>query len=198
MMKTVSSEQSAVSSRGQKKASARDGLWKLMRAARQFTVTDLALDATLDRSSVNAYVRCLAKAGYIEHAATQGKGGQAAPVYRLARDSAETPRVREDGSQVTKGAGRAQMWRSMKILKSFTLTDLLAASCTEEHPVAREESITYVRYLSYAGYLRKTDARPLEQATFRLVRWTGPKPPRIQRVHSVYDPNTKEVVWPRG
>ena len=35
-------------------------------------------------------------------------------------------------------------------------------------------------------------------ARYRLVRNNGPKPPQIQRVKRVYDPNSREVFMPEG
>jgi len=88
------------------------------------------------------------------------------------------------------------MWRSMKILKRFSLADLIACSCTEEHPIAVEEAKTYIQYLVRAGYLRKMTKGNADTASYMMIRWTGPKAPMIQRIKQVWDQNLKVVVWP--
>jgi hypothetical protein len=87
------------------------------------------------------------------------------------------------------GRGREQMWQTMRALGSFTVADLFVAASTDDHPVAESEARTYCQMLQRAGYLSGG------AAGYRLVRYTGPLPPMIQRIKSVYDPNLKEVVW---
>ena len=114
--------------------------------------------------------------------------------YELVKDSLEAPRVRSDGSFVTQGRGRQNMWRSMQILKRFTLSDLVAGSSTEEHPISWAEAEHYTAYLARAGYLKKA-GRGMT-SSYLLVRNTGPKAPMIQRIRQVWDQNLKKVVWP--
>ena len=132
--------------------------------------------------------------------------GQQKPiVYILMKDPGiEAPRVRKDGTEVTAGIGREQMWRSMRILGEFCATDLAAVS-DQTRPVALNEAKTYIYYLHKAGYLRCVRAAqnggrntPGALARYRLIptRYTGPKPPMIQSVKRVWDPNLKKVVWP--
>jgi len=182
-----------------KSMSTREDLWKQIRALGIFTIPQLLETTSLDRTTVDLYVRSLVKAGRLKKedvAESQaGKGVYATKYrYRLIRDALEAPRVRKDGSEVTQGRGRQNMWRSMRILKRFDLATIWAASGTEDHQVAREEIKTYILFLARAGYLKKTGEG--EKAVYMLVRYTGPKAPMIQRIKQVYDQNLKAVVWP--
>jgi hypothetical protein len=56
----------------------------------------------------------------------------------------------------------------------------------------------YLKMLLACGYLRVTKkAVPkFSQARYRLIRNHGPKPPMVQRVKQIFDPNTREVFRP--
>lgn len=170
----------------------RETLWTEMRRRKNFTIPQITELTTYDPSSVTYYINSLIAAGYVKKMLRGGRiNGRLSPaVYRLIKDAPEPPRVRLDGSPVTQGAGRDQMWRSMRILKRFSVQDLTAASSTEEHRVAESEARTYCQALARAGYLRK------EIGGYAFARFTGPKAPQIQRVKRIWDPNLKKVVWP--
>ncbi|WP_457571287.1 hypothetical protein [Desulfovulcanus sp.] len=173
--------------------STREAIWQAVRRLREFTRTDVWKKCNCDRSTVRYYLRCWEAAGIIEQIGKRKEGnGRPNNIYRLVRDSLEPPRVRKDGSPVKMGIGRMQMWRAMRILKQFTLQDLVAGASTEEHNVALEEAKTYCRFLLRAGYLRQRDN------VFRLVNYTGPKAPMIQRIKRVFDPNLNKVTWEGG
>ncbi len=177
----------------------RDDLWKLIRAMKTFTVPELREAVHMDATTIDLYVRSLVKAGYLERIDISGGAakeiGRTRYRYTLLKDALEAPRIRKDGSPVTQGRGRLNMWRSMKVLKRFGLADIVACSSTEEHPVAWEEAETYLRYLLKAGYLKQLTKTSVEKAVYALVRWTGPKAPMIQRIRQVWDPNLKKVTW---
>jgi predicted ArsR family transcriptional regulator len=184
----------------------RSGLWAVMRKMKTFTVRDLFQETgTADRTAWE-YVKSLEKAGYVVHRATQQTStGKGQHIYELVRDiGIEAPRVRRDGSEVTKGRIHEQLWRTMRILGDFSTDELAATASTEEHPVKRETARRYITHLVKAGYIRITrkgrvggKASPKLPARYKFIpaMYTGPKPPKAQRVRQVYDPNTKEVVW---
>lgn len=182
----------------------KEAIWQLVRQLKTFTMPDICLEIAMHPTTIGEYLRSLTKAGYLEkkRIATVQRDDlgqyQARIQYTLVKDAIEPPRVRADGSTVCQGQGRQNMWRTMKILKRFSLADLVACSSTEEHPVSFDEAKTYVRFILRAGYLKKCDDATFQRAVFQLVRWTGPKPPMIQRIKQVWDQNLKKVVWPKG
>jgi len=124
-----------------------------------------------------------------------------ATTYQLVKDCGiEAPRVRKDGTEVTQGRGREQMWRTIKIIGDFTARDLAQAASTPEFPVAESTARDYCIMLVGAEYLATVrPGSPGVPARYRLIqsRWTGPRAPMIQRLNQMYDPNTGEVFYRR-
>lgn len=151
------------------------------------------MDIILEQSTVREYLTGLAKAGYLV-ATTYKKRGQAT-LFTLIKDTGvDAPRVRKDGSEVTQGQGRLQIWNAMGVLKVFSGRDLAFNASTKAHVVAENEAGKYCQLLCAAGYLVK---RPDGKYALVPGMWTGPQPPQIQRTRQVYDPNLKKVIWSR-
>lgn len=83
--------------------------------------------------------------------------------------------------------GRARMWQSMRMLRRFTVADIVAAGEVGESAASK-----YVRFLREAGYLRvaqpKREGITGGHAVYALVRDTGPHAPRVGN-RAVRDPN---------
>lgn len=179
-------------------------MWAVIRRLRRFTVKELADETRSGSATVRDYVDGLFAAGYLGQDGTKPVRGNATTVYVLVRDvGVDAPRVRKDGTEVTQGRGREQMWLAMRILKEFSAHDLAISASTEETPVAVSEAQSYVTFLHKAKYLalvRPHTPGKAGVARYRLLpsRYTGPRPPMIQRVKQVYDPNLKKVVWSQG
>lgn len=147
---------------------------------------------------VRDYIVGLAAAGYLkERCRKPGKTVE----YDLVTDcGVDAPRVRKDGSEVTQGRGREQMWRTIKIIGDFTSRELAQAASTPEYTVAETTAKDYCLMLAGAGYLVVVrPGGPGYPSRYRLMpsRWTGPRAPMVQRLKQLYDPNTGEVVYRR-
>lgn len=185
----------------------REAVWAAIRELGRFTIRDIEERTLLNISSIRTYVLGLLRAGYLERKEEPVEPGCSRYVYSLVRDCGiEAPRVRKDGTEVTLGHGREQMWRTMRILGEFSALDLAVHASTEKHPVNQRDARDYIYHLHKAGYV--VCIRPGKpgfrkgtgsKARYRFIpaMYTGPKAPVIQRVKQVYDPNTGEVVWPR-
>jgi hypothetical protein len=182
----------------------REAAWAAIRELKEFTVRDVWYRTRLSKSTVQDYLQGLTAAGILRVTDTRAADfGARAKVYALVRDvGMEAPRVRRDGTAVTQGLGREQMWRTMRILGEFSVRDLAVNASTEECQVAEKDAKDYSHFLAKAGYLVVT--RPGKgigkggvQTRYRFIqqRFTGPKPPKIQRIKAVYDPNLQQVVW---
>lgn len=151
------------------------------------------------RKTATDYLICLEAGGYVERRDAHHPEGAAA---RLVRDAGHhAPRLHRDGSVVTQGAGVANIWRSMRMLAKFTSRDLALHSSTPTVTVSEETAKSYCSMLFTTGYLRvlqKADPVKGRLAVYRLIRNDGPKPPMIQRVKQVYDPNTGRVYRKAG
>jgi hypothetical protein len=89
------------------------------------------------------------------------------------------------------------LWTAMRRLRSFTATDLSAHATAEAVTVTVSDAAEYCRALLAAGYLavvRKAAPDRKREAIYRLVKDTGPRPPRERRVRAVVDANTEQVI----
>jgi len=182
----------------------RQAMWEIIRKYgvddKTFTAVDIRsqLPAYPSLSKIRDYLTGLTAAEYLECKKHEKRGVPNS--YTLKRDTGiEAPRVRKDGSLVTQGMARKQMWRTMKIIGEFNAHELATNASTETCLVAPRDAKDYIGHLHKAKYLHMTvKARPSGgQARYRLLpsKYTGPKPPKVQKVKSVYDPNLGKVVW---
>jgi hypothetical protein len=179
----------------------RQAIWESIRAVardrREFVINDIAR-GNVKRGTVADYLRALKAAGIVAVAFQPVKPGQAVR-YRLERNpGAEAPRVRADGSEVTQGLANEALWRTMKTIGPFTIAYLTLMASTKQVPIQPETTKSYCRFMMAAGYLRESKAeKPRDTPKFHFVksRDPGPKPPQIQKVKRVWDPNSKQVVW---
>jgi hypothetical protein len=174
----------------------REAVWAAIRRLQAFTVRELNMETNMNVKSVRDYVTGLAAAGYLEKAGAESTGaanvGNTAIRWKLVRDiGVDAPRVRKDGTMVIQGRGRQQMWRTMRIIGTFSVLDLAVTASTEDCLIAEATAEEYIKFLRLAGYLKKV------KGGYRLLpgRYTGPKAPMIQRVKQVWDQNIKQVMW---
>jgi hypothetical protein len=197
-------------------ATHRDAIWAAMRELREFDNSDIehavngvrptagAVNTNrVSPDTIRTYATGLHAAGYLEligSGFSTTNGRQLPNRWKLVNDvGIDAPRVTRDGKEVTQGKGRENMWKAMKILKSFNWRELQAHASTSEHPIKDEEVKDYIKHLYKARYLILTQpSKPGTPAHYRLLpsRYTGPKSPMIQKVKQVYDPNLCKVVWP--
>ena len=172
-----------------------------------FSVHDVWELTRCSKEVIREYLTGLFKAGHIE--ARRDTRPCSPFLYVLIRDNGlEAPRVRPDGTLITQGLAREQMWRTLKISNAdFSPKDLAIIASTDTCTVYEIDAKNYLHFLKHAGYVVEVSpARPGHrtgagiQARYRLLpsRYTGPKPPQVQRVRQVYDPNLGKVVWKGG
>lgn len=179
----------------QQPSECRQAVWDEIRGRAEsslFTIGEIAKCVRLEQSSVRDYMIGLVNAGYLgTHTVRKATNG--GNILFLENDIGnDAPRVRKDGTPVTQGQGRQQMWNAMRILKIFRPSDLAFNASTDNHRVAESESVSYCSALCKAGYLSD---RPAAGYMLIPTMWSGPHPPQIQRTKQVYDPNLRKVVW---
>jgi hypothetical protein len=180
----------------------RAALWEAIRMLGSFTATQLRKETRCESSQVREYLLGLTAAGILtRELVPMHHGSTTGYLFTLVKDiGIEPPRVRRDGTPVTQGLGREQMWRTMKSFGVFNALDLSVQASTEEAQIKLTTAKEYCHYLALAGYLAvvhqgKGTGKGGKLSAYRLIRNTGPLPPMIQRVKSVYDPNTGTVEW---
>jgi len=191
----------------------RDAIWAAIRELREeFTINDLESKTRASKDTIKNYLTGLMIAGYVQrldrlhHAQTPGAARITTAftcyLYNLIKDvGVDAPRVKRDGSPVTQGLARENMWRTMRIIKQFNIRHLVVHASTEETQVKESDAKDYLKYLKAAGYVRIIQKRAPGRSTVYLfidAMYSGPKPPMVQKVGQVFDPNTREVVWTEG
>ena len=161
-----------------------DAIWRGVRELKTFTKDDLIIHISRDLkvcdATVDSYLTRLVRGGYLQvEKVPKHRGVCKLSRFTLIRDTGvETPRLSKAGAPVTQGRGRENLWRTMKILREFDFQELAAAASTEETSITPATAIRH-RYKLLPS------------------KYTGPRPPQIQRVKQLYDPNVDKVVWPR-
>lgn len=167
----------------------RQDIWTAIRKFDGAFTLEQLLDASrASRTTAQRYLRCLTAGGCM----SVSEDGS----YTLLKDSGfHAPRLKADGQPVTYGAGMENMWRSMRMLSQFSWRDIAVHSTTDTVQVSAATAKTFCTMLLRCGYLRvvqKADPRG-KIAIYRLIRNTGPLPPKVQRVRQIFDPNTREI-----
>lgn len=176
------------------KESKRQLIWQEIRKQLEFTLNSLS-SCKIHRDTIETYVTGLRKAGFVDlvektainkpYVVTTFTENR----YRLAKDiGIDAPRVTRDGKILPSDINQ-DLWRAMKILKEFSVTDLIA-STTQKTTV--ENVKTYCLFLARAKYLKRNGSR------YAFIKNTGAKAPQIQRIKAVFDPNLKQIVYQSG
>lgn len=186
----------------------RDAIWSAIRQLGEFSVLDIEDKTRIDMSTISSYVMGLSSAGYITPLETGEKGNAVirkgsqytANRWKLEHDiGIEAPNVLKNGQPCKRNLSREQMWRTMKMLGEFSYRDLIVNASTEDVTIPATTAKDYIKYLTKARYLVVVQpSTPGTPARYRLLpsRNTGPRPPMIQRIKQVFDPNLGKVVWP--
>ncbi len=173
----------------------REKLWTAMRELKRFTVPELARAAGVDRHAYNVrdYLLGLVRAGILSVERPAGRPGECS-VYVLSRDlGVDAPRVRRDGSMPWESA-QSRMWKSMKILRVFSVRDLVVHAALPDAPIAPGAALRYCQWLARGGYLTPLPREKGDVARYRFIRDTGAKAPQILSVKQLFDANTGEIV----
>jgi len=114
--------------------------------------------------------------------------------YTLVRDNGvHRPHIGRHGQPSTVGLKREQTWRSICILTSFSVRDLIATASTEEVTVSYNYAQRYCAHLAGAGILIPIATRPTRYRLTPSSR-TGPIAPRVVTLVQVIDGNTGAVM----
>ncbi|MDD2467726.1 MAG: hypothetical protein PHI97_27415 [Desulfobulbus sp.] len=174
----------------------RQAVWEAIRSKEVFTIKNLREETVMKADSVREYVIGLEAAGYIERVPQEELRLGADKCWRLINDIGhDAPRVRRDGTQVTQGQGRENMWQAMRMMRAFTAKELAIHARTPGCHVEESTAEDYARHLWHAGYLRREkDGSYLMLPT----AYTGPRAPMIQLTKVVWDPNQNKIRWRSG
>ena len=82
----------------------------------------------------------------------------------------------------------------MKILRVFSVRDLVVHAALPDAPIAPGAALRYCQWLARGGYLTPLPREKGDVARYRFVRDTGAKAPQILSVKQLFDANTGEIV----
>ena len=133
----------------------REKMWAAMRQEKAFTQAKIASLAACSKSKVQDYLKGLMAAGFVAKRTDNAKLFTRA-TYDLVKDTGvDAPRVRPDGTLLP-ASGRNRMWNVMRVLKVFTVEELVNAASLPEAPIAENEAAYYCLWLERGGYLAQT------------------------------------------
>lgn len=177
-----------------------EGFWQIIRdldEAGTWTIAEICKRTNVHRRNVSTYVQGLAASGIatVVEVKQQARGRvEPAKVYRLNRRPIVAPRVRRDGTLLPE-THIETLWRTMKIAKTFTHTELAEAASTSDRPVKASTAKSYLNELCAVGIICRIEPATTAQETrFRLVRNLGNRAPKVLSASVVFDPNANEVV----
>lgn len=175
----------------------RQRMWEVMREkAEGFTGYQIARRANVHDATVRSYIQSLDKAGYLERIA--GADHFEEQTLRLTKDTGiEAPAVTRQGKASTAGQGNEAMWRTLRILGTLSARQL-AEHASATVTVSLWSARSYLKWLNRAGYVELLAEKPGDRnARYSLLssRYTGPRPPMVQRGGRLYDPNLGKVVF---
>lgn len=157
------------------------------RRLEEFTVADLAehlevqplaASTRIERWMDEGICRMVRRTGRTRYFAMAQAGAQQ-------RSVAKGPRSDEEA-----------LWRAMRLLRQFDATDLVASTALARPDIEVATARSYCQFLTRAGYLRCVrPARGEREATYSLVRNTGPVAPFMRRVRVLVDPNEGGIAW---
>lgn len=173
-MKSKTRHYAATRSRTEAEAAA----WALAQRLGTFGYSEIAAELSTTMAVATRMVGNWLAEGRIRLCGTKG--------HRKQFELTEPPAAPTDRASLV----AAQLWTGMRGLRTFSPVDL-AAHCREDLRVDLVETRAYAQILLRAGYLevRQTAVPGQREAVYKLIRNTGPQPPRVRRVLAIWDPN---------
>lgn len=176
----------------------RQRVWLAIRKnAEEFTIQQVAEEGWATYESTRYFVSILKKAGCIECTKKLNKE----KYFKLIKDYGYSyPSFNKDGVLIRDVTGNKAMWNTLRITKmAINAHELASISSTGSKKIALETANNYLIALHKAGYVRRVEEAKTTggKAKYMLLPYmnTGAKPPQIQRVKQVFDPNLNETMY---
>lgn len=172
----------------------RTEIWAFVKHRKQFTNMEVVKSTGINYTVVRAFTKALVKQNIA--VVVKNKIGKAS-LFKLVQN---TPPQFTPGFEVGERLSRRKKltcadrcWRSMRVLKKFSVSDIAQGA-----EVRSAYAQQYVLWLNMAGYLRcltpQTSATVNDSTVYMLIKDTGPDRPILRmREKAVYDPNIDEV-----
>ncbi|WP_417262601.1 hypothetical protein [Celeribacter sp.] len=165
------------------------------KAMGEFTYYDLSAKCGMNIRTITGFVKEWCALGV---ATTIVQGGLSkGPVksrFTLVEDNLPKFEKRLMAGRETK---HGNMWTAMRGLGTFKALDIAAHATTPKTEVSETDAQAYCQALVQSDHLKVLQkALPGRRpAIYKLVKNTGPRPPREMRVRAVYDDNVEEFAY---
>jgi len=166
-------------------------VWNAAIRIQVFTIHQLSAEASFCHKRVGNLIREWEEQGLLERTSAAQRNNRAS--FRMANDG-RLPQGMDKNAKVKRQESlRGNMWLAMRVLGSFTPRDIAATAVTENTNVSMDDAAAYCRFLAKGSepHLRvlKKSKPGVSEPQYRLIRNTGPLPPRERRIRATYDPN---------
>lgn len=170
-------------------------IWQAIRKLQNFSIKELEDITKVNNATILSFLTNLEKAGVLNKEITKfsDKGFFQISRYTLLKDCGlVAPQVNKRGEFLEDNA-QSRMWKAIRILKTFSLRDLIVTASTDNSQISISAADTYLGLLKKAGYVTKKN----QDKNYKLVMAmnSGIKAPQIQKTKSIYDPNLNKIVW---
>lgn len=170
-------------------------IWAVIRELKTFTIRNLEDRTKIAPRTITSYLQALEKAEIINKNVVYatGRGCLRTNEYKLLKDlGVNAPVVNKSGSLI-EDSHQSRIWRAVRILKNFTLRDIVATASQDDDPVTMASAEQYLNFLKKAGYLSKKNKEKVFHLVLSMNK--GIQAPQVQRIRQIYDPNIDKVVW---
>ncbi|WP_299378613.1 hypothetical protein [uncultured Kiloniella sp.] len=176
------------------KTSGRQAQWEAIKKLQIFTIAEVSKKSKEKLDTCRLYISLLVKAKIVEEVVNQPFETSK---FQLKKDVGfHHPRIRKDGTRIPDGNTQDAIWRLMRLFKKFSFIELDTALRNAGLETHLGTIKGYIQSLAKAGYLKRLDQpNPRQIKTYLLVKNSGPKPPIVQKVNRIFDPNLKEITW---
>lgn len=159
--------------------------WPVGLRLKTFGYKEIAAETGANMDLVAAIVRHWVEQGRARQIAVARAGEKNRNLYEA------TPRPEDLPS--AGGDAYDQMWTVMRKFTAFSPTDLVAHCAV---PVEMKVATAYCQTLLTAGYLKVVHKAvpPHKQATYRLIKATGPNAPRTRNIRCLIDNNSGQTL----
>ena len=167
--------------------------WTAAQRRGEFSYKQLSGDTSLSiDDQIRKFVGEWIVEGLVEVAEERRNGQKRFRLTELGRKRGMPSAIAAAAAETAHG----NMWRAMRGLANFTALDISTHATTPTCAVEERQAQEYCQMLVRAGYLKVVQkAVPgRRHAIYRLIKQTGPRPPRERRVRAVYDDNLGEYV----
>lgn len=165
--------------------------WNEVRKRKEFRYADIEVAVGVSNRTARKFVKEWVAGKLVGFSHEVGRK----KVFKVLRTEIHSPnRYDADGTLQVEQTVHGNLWKAIRSLTAFTVTDLVATSNTPNCEVSEKEAAEYCEALLAAGYLHQVRkaVRGRRSAAYRIARNTGPRAPQMTSIPAIFDGNVNE------